>query len=129
MDMLSCHLNRFDGVPLYEQLYKYIKKEILEGRLSFQEKLPSKRKLADFLQISHNTIDTAYNQLVAEGYVEVIPRRGYFVMAYEDLAYIPKPEKPKRSEIESGKVRYNFHPSQIDTVSFPFHSWFYVPPQ
>lgn len=123
MDMLSCHLNRSDGVPLYEQLYKYIKKEILEGRLSFQDKLPSKRKLADFLQISHNTIDTAYNQLVAEGYVEVIPRKGYFVMAYEDLAYIPKPDKPKLPAKETRKVRYHFHPSQIDTESFPFHAW------
>ena len=121
--MLSCHLNRLDGVPLYEQLYEYIKKEILEGRLSFQDKLPSKRKLADFLKISHNTIDTAYNQLVAEGYVEVVPRKGYFVMAYEDLAYIPKQERPKRLEKERCEVRYHFHPSQIDTGSFPFHTW------
>ncbi|MBD3108744.1 PLP-dependent aminotransferase family protein [Bacillus sp. AGMB 02131] len=123
MDMLSCHLNRLDRVPLYEQLYEYIKKEILEGRLSFQDKLPSKRKLADFLKISHNTIDTAYNQLVAEGYVEVVPRKGYFVMAYEDLAYIPKQERPKRLEKEHCEVRYHFHPSQIDTGSFPFHTW------
>ena len=96
MDMLSCHLNRFDSVPLYEQLYEHIKKEIIEGRLLFQEKLPSKRKLAEFLQISHNTVDTAYNQLTAEGYVEVIPRKGYYVMAYEDLEYISKQEKPKQ---------------------------------
>ena len=123
MDMLSCHLNRLDRIPLYEQLYEYIKKEIVEGRLGFEEKLPSKRKLADFLQISHNTVDTAYNQLVAEGYVEVMPRKGYFVMAYEDLAYIPKPEQPKLPAKKSNHIRYHFHPSQIDTSSFPFHEW------
>jgi len=123
MDMLSCNLNRFDSVPLYEQLYEHIKKEIIEGRLLFQEKLPSKRKLAEFLQISHNTVDTAYNQLTAEGYVEVIPRKGYFVMAYEDLEYIPKQEKPKQFKEKINQTRFHFHPSQIDTSSFPFHAW------
>ena len=124
MDMLSCHLNRFDSVPLYEQLYEYIKKEIIEGRLLFQEKLPSKRKLAEFLQISHNTVDTAYNQLTAEGYVEVIPRKGYFVMAYEDLEYTPKQEKPKQQFVQKiHQTRFYFHPSQIDTISFPFNEW------
>jgi len=123
MDMLSCHLNRFDNVPLYEQLYEHIKKEIIEGRLLFQEKLPSKRKLAEFLQISHNTVDTAYNQLTAEGYVEVIPRKGYFVMAYEDLEYISKQEKPKQFAKKVNQINFHFHPSQIDTNSFPFHEW------
>lgn len=123
MDMLSCNLNRSDSVPLYEQLYEFIKKEIIEGRLLFQEKLPSKRKLAEFLQLSHNTVDAAYNQLTAEGYVEVIPRKGYFVMAYEDLEYIPKQEKPKPLEKKVNQTRFHFHPSQIDTSSFPFHAW------
>lgn len=123
MDMLSCNLDRLDRIPLYEQLYEYIKKEIIEGRLPFQEKLPSKRKLAEFLQISHNTVDTAYNQLTAEGYVEVIPRKGYFVMAHEDLEYIPKQEKPKQLEKQINQIRFHFHPSQIDTSSFPFHAW------
>ena len=123
MDTISCNLDRFSDIPLYEQLYEYIKSEIVIGRLSFQEKLPSKRKLADFLQISQNTVDTAYNQLVAEGYLEVLPRKGYFVMAYEDLEYIQKQEIPKQQFEEDSSVLYHFHPSQIDTGSFPFHSW------
>ncbi|WVE39612.1 GntR family transcriptional regulator, partial [Priestia megaterium] len=49
MEMLSCQLNRLNGIPLYEQLYSHIKKEIIEGRLSYGTKLPSKRKLSSFL--------------------------------------------------------------------------------
>lgn len=66
MNMLTCDLKRFSDVPLYEQLYSHIKKEIIEGRLPFGAKLPSKRKLAEFLQISQNTVETAYEQLTAE---------------------------------------------------------------
>ena len=84
MDMLACNLNRSIDVPLYEQLYLYIKKEITEGRLEYGSKLPSKRKLSEFLKISQNTVEAAYDQLMAEGYVEGIPRKGYLVLAYED---------------------------------------------
>lgn len=123
MDMLTCILNRSSDVPMYEQLYEYIKNEIIEGRILYESKLPSKRKLADFLQISQNTIEAAYNQLTAEGYVEVIPRKGYFVMAYEDLEYIPKDEIPKQKIKKKEKIRYQFLPGQIDTSNFPFEAW------
>ena len=123
MDMLTCDLNRLSKVPLYEQLYEHIKNEIIKGRLAFQTKLPSKRKLADFLQISQNTVDTAYNQLTAEGYLEVIPRKGYFVMAYEDLEYIEKVDVPKQYKERAVNLRFHFHPGQIDTNHFPFEVW------
>lgn len=90
MDMLSIHIERTSDTPIYEQLYIYIKKEIASGKITFGEKLPSKRKLAEFLKISQNTVETAYEQLVAEGYVESVPRKGYFVQAYEDLEYVQK---------------------------------------
>lgn len=66
VEMLSCQLNRLNGIPLYEQLYSHIKKEIIEGRLSYGTKLPSKRKLSSFLKIGRNTVETAYEQLAAE---------------------------------------------------------------
>ncbi|GIO27925.1 MocR-like pyridoxine biosynthesis transcription factor PdxR [Ornithinibacillus bavariensis] len=124
MDMLSCHLNREEKIPLYEQLYTYIKREIMEGRIPFQTKLPSKRRLAEFLKISQNTVEQAYDQLVAEGYVQGIARKGYFVLAYEDLEYI-QPAKPIQTENKEIKhsFRYDFHPSRIDTENFPFSRW------
>lgn len=124
MNMLSCKLDRQSKSPLYEQLYFHIKNEIICGRLLYQEKLPSKRKLAEYLQISQNTVETAYEQLTAEGYIEVKPRKGYFVMAYEDLEYVPERQNqvinmPK----DTASFKYHFHPSHIDTSSFPFKQW------
>ncbi|PJN89802.1 MocR-like pyridoxine biosynthesis transcription factor PdxR [Bacillus sp. mrc49] len=124
MNMLTCDLNRFSDVPLYEQLYSHIKKEIIEGRLPFGTKLPSKRKLAEFLQISQNTVETAYEQLTAEGYVEVIPRKGYYIQTFEDLEYTQtKHVALEPFTVKEGEVQYHFHPSQIDTENFPFEKW------
>jgi GntR family transcriptional regulator/MocR family aminotransferase len=124
MNMLSCDLNRLSEVPLYEQLYSYIKKEIIEGRLLYGTKLPSKRKLAEFLQISQNTVETAYEQLTAEGYVEVIPRKGYYIQTFEDLEYTQTNHVSlEQSNHKEGELLYHFHPSQIDTEHFPFEKW------
>lgn len=126
--MLSCHLNRDTDIPLYEQLYMYIKIEIIEGRLLFGSKLPSKRKLADFLRISQNTVETAYDQLISEGYLESLPRKGYFVLASEELEYVQpadtktNPKGEKREEKHTA-ITYNFHPSLVDTENFPFVQW------
>ena len=70
---------------LYEQIYEYIREEIRAGRLMKDEKLPSARFLADYLQVSRTTVDMAYGQLVSEGYLEARSRKGYFVSAMEDL--------------------------------------------
>ncbi|MBO1003900.1 MocR-like pyridoxine biosynthesis transcription factor PdxR [Pseudogracilibacillus auburnensis] len=124
MDMLSCHLNRSNDVPLYEQLYGFIKQEITEGHLEYGSKLPSKRKLSEFLKISQNTVETAYDQLTAEGYIEGIPRKGYFVLAYEDLEYVQTTTKSANEETtEKKELKYYFHPSRIDTENFPFTKW------
>ncbi|RST72007.1 PLP-dependent aminotransferase family protein [Siminovitchia acidinfaciens] len=124
MEMLSCNLNRSIDVPLYEQLYLYIKEEITEGRLEYGSKLPSKRKLSEFLKVSQNTVETAYDQLIAEGYIESLPRRGFFVLAYEDLEYVQN-EAAVTDELveEKEKVKYHFHPGWIDTKNFPFDKW------
>lgn len=124
MEMLSCDLNREIKIPLYEQLYTFIKDEIMEGRIPFGTKLPSKRKLSEFLKISQNTVEKAYEQLVAEGYVDGKARKGYFVLAYEDIEYVHVANRiqipPKKEE---ASALYNFHPSQIDTENFPFATW------
>lgn len=122
--MLSIHLNRTSSTPLYEQLYDYIKKEIIEGRLKYGSKLPSKRKLSEFLKVSQNTVENAYEQLVAEGYIEGLPRKGYFVLAYEDLEYVQTKTNFETEETTVKKdIKYDFHPSRIDTENFPFSQW------
>lgn len=121
MDMLSFQLTRNQEKPLYEQLYQQIRNEIIAGRLAYGTKLPSKRKLGQFLNLSQTTIELAYQQLVAEGYVESISRKGYFVLAYEELAYVKtSPVIEPRVTKEKPIITYDFHPSKIEGISFPF---------
>lgn len=75
-----------DGSCLYEQIYEHIKKEIRDGKLLVGERLPSTRSLAEYLQVARSTVDYAYGQLLAEGYIESKPCKGYFVCPMEVLA-------------------------------------------
>ncbi len=65
-------------ISLYEYLYECLKKDILEGRIAAGEKLPSKREMALLHDISVKTVENAYGQLIAEGYLEAMEKRGYF---------------------------------------------------
>jgi len=124
MDLLWVHLDREAQSPLYEQLYTHLKNDIIAGRIAFGTKLPSKRKLAEFLKVSQNTVEATYNQLVAEGYVEVLPRKGFFVQAYEQLDYVPTTSQLSTENQENKPdIRFNFHPTHIDTSHFPFDKW------
>lgn len=64
---------------IYQQIYLGIKENILKGKLKANEKLPSKRSLAEQLDISINSVSFGYEQLLAEGYIYAIERKGYFV--------------------------------------------------
>ena len=77
--MLTYQLKKLPGVPLYEALYRCIRQDILTGTLASGEKLPSKRALAQHLEVSKITVEAAYNQLLAEGYIRSEEKVGYFV--------------------------------------------------
>lgn len=70
-------------IPLYQQIYGYIKNDIVKGKISTGEKLPSTRLLAKNLQVSRTTVDLAYDQLVSEGYIRAKPQSGYYVCEIE----------------------------------------------
>ncbi|MDR2605695.1 MAG: PLP-dependent aminotransferase family protein [Oscillospiraceae bacterium] len=72
-------LDEQSKIPLYVQLYEYIKAEILSGRITAGQKLKSGRDMSVELQISRNTVDLAYGQLAAEGFIVSEPRKGYYV--------------------------------------------------
>ena len=77
--MLTYELKKAPGVPLYEALYRCIREDILTGKLSPGTKLPSKRALAAHLEVSKVTVEGAYSQLLAEGYLRSEEKVGYFV--------------------------------------------------
>ena len=110
--------------PLYEQLYRYIRDEIEAGRLAAGERLPSKRALAAHLKISVVTVEGAYGQLQAEGYLRSEPKRGFFVQAVQEEHRPPapalRPEEPARPRPAPD---YDFSTSGVDVSLFPTSTW------
>lgn len=70
-----------DSRPLYQQVKDSLRRMMLTGRLEPDEKLPSVRSLATQLAINPNTIQRAYAELEAEGYIYSVAGRGSFVSA------------------------------------------------
>ena len=106
-------------------MYKCIKNDILEGKLCSGTKLPSKRSFAKNLALSNITVENAYAQLQAEGYIYSLPRKGFFV---SDISNIEK--SLSREEAIKHIARKNNLAQNMDLVSnkanpdyFPFSIW------
>ena len=117
--MLTYELKKSPGVPLYEALYRCIREDILSGVLSPGEKLPSKRALARNLEVSKITVETAYSQLLSEGYIRSEEKRGYFVEAVERHARPVSRVLPQ--ETEAAPVLLDL--TGNGTEQFPFSVW------
>ena len=78
MQVLTYSFNERKEEPLYEYLYKEIKHDIEQGIIAPGEKLPSKRAFSRHLGVSLITVEGAYTQLIAEGYVISKERKGYY---------------------------------------------------
>lgn len=118
-------LQKDSGLPLYQTLYQQLKHEIQTGAIPCGEKLPSKRKLSEQLGISVNTVDGAYCQLEAEGFIQACPRRGYFVQETGMLpvaATVVPDAASAAGEPEKG-FRVDFSPSGMARGQFPFGVW------
>lgn len=122
--MLTYSFSDLGSDTLYEHLYKCIKNDIIQGLLAPGERLPSKRAFAKNLNISTITIETAYAQLISEGYLYSIPKKGYFVA---DLSNIPSecPAPILYPEAPSIKPIYfaDFVNAQTNPDNFPFSIW------
>ena len=118
--MLTYELKKSPGVPLYEALYRCIRKDILSGVLSPGEKLPSKRALAQNLEVSKITVEAAYNQLLSEGYIRSQEKKGYFVEAVQRQAPPPTVEMPGEP---LPKREYLLDLTANGTEQFPFSVW------
>ncbi|WP_241559340.1 PLP-dependent aminotransferase family protein [Lysinibacillus halotolerans] len=113
-----------ESKALYIQLYEYLKLEIKSGRLKVGEKLPSIRSLAFELKVSKQTIDSAYQQLLAEGYVESRPRSGLFVLPMEEIFQtITAPHSSRITTDFKSKFLVDFYYGAIDKTKFPLKTW------
>ncbi len=113
------------GAPLYRQLYEMLLGEIRSAALAPGERLPSRRALAAHLGLSLNTVDAAYQMLAAEGYVQAVPKSGFFVCAQGVQGLVPPPEKPAEAGESPLRPRwqYDFATGSIDVSLFPVRTW------
>ena len=125
--MIFFKINNEDKNYIYQQIYQEIKKAILEKKIPTKEKLPSKRKLAEKLGVSINSVSNAYEQLLAEGYIYTIQRKGYFVEEITRFADVPNqnqtfPADLKESQRED-KGWLSLSHMTADISKFPFKEW------
>ena len=128
--MLSYNLSESNG-PIYKTLYQFILEDIQQGKLKANEKLPSKRTLARNLGISIISVEGAYDQLMSEGYIYSLPKRGYFVSEIENLVHLKTKSVPKAAsknllppeEAEKKDDYFDFSSNRIENTNFPFSIW------
>ncbi|MFA0816704.1 MAG: PLP-dependent aminotransferase family protein [Anaerofustis sp.] len=120
-------LNTDANNHLYVQLYLELRSKILGGQLAAGTKLPSKRRLSEDLHISQNTVDTAYQQLVSEGYLNAVAKSGFYVeeILPESMDKIPCAERctEKIEDTAEKEIIWDFGIDRVDTERFPFATW------
>ena len=107
---------------LHIQLYEQMREDIVKN-YKVGQKLPSIRKTASEYALSKISVESAYRQLYAEGYVESVAKSGYFVSDMEYKFLRDEKEEPKREEEVKKLYKYDFFPAQLSRDSFPLKLW------
>jgi len=122
-------LNKSSKEPLYIQIYSQIKKEILDGVLKECQILAGSRSLAKTLKVSRNTVDNAYSQLLAEGYISPQKGIGHIVMKVPEIK-VRERQKPlivnrtqSNNNINRHKVLFDLTNSSYTSDLFPKNLW------
>jgi GntR family transcriptional regulator / MocR family aminotransferase len=124
--MITVYLDPKEDMPVYMQIYTHIKHMIEKGELKAHERLPSKRKFAKHLEISVMTVETSYQQLMLEGYVYALEKKGYFVEDYQSLKthdMRQEADVPKKETEDDQPYRFAFDTNVVDTAKFPHDTW------
>ena len=121
--MLTYSFDENNHKSLYQQLYTFIKNDILEGHLTADEKLPSKRTFAKNLGISIITIENAYAQLMAEGYIYSLPKKGFYVSPINNKTPLIPAKMIHKPSIKKESYWCDFSSNQTPAHLFPFTTW------
>lgn len=118
--MLTYTFEKGGGVPLYEQLYRKIRDDITSGIISCGSKLPSKRALSEHLGISKVTVEAAYSQLIAEGYIYSVEKKGYYA---EKVSLAPFTEPETKTVPSPHGFEADIKSNGVSLKHFPFSVW------
>ncbi len=115
-------LDKSNQKPLYIQLYEQLKKDIIDN-YKVGDKLPSVRKMTSTYNLSKTTVESAYSQLVAEGYIESYPNSGFRVEDTNEIKFETKKINELIQNDESIDWLYDFYPARLSKDSFPLKLW------
>lgn len=113
----------YAGEPLYIQLYMHYRDRIINGNLKYGDKLPSIRKCASEFNVSKMTVESAYMQLAAEGYVYTKSQSGHYVSKLSDLPRSRNEQMADKEASETVKPEYDLSGSSADGECFDFKLW------
>ncbi|MBK5251384.1 MAG: PLP-dependent aminotransferase family protein [Peptostreptococcaceae bacterium] len=124
--IVSFYPNRGTDIPIYMQLYDYFRKAISSGVIKKDEKLPSIREASEITGLSRTTVESAYFQLLTEGYVLSRPKSGYYAADLmeieEELPWEIEKFKTKGADEFISREIY-FYNEDIDSESFDVSAW------
>lgn len=109
--------------PLYLQLCKKIQNDIMLGYLKKDNRLPSIRKMAENLNLSRTTVETAYQQLCMEGYVYALANRGYYIQMEQEDAKFRDQLLSTAMVRPKSYIRYDFSSDTVDPLCFDLPLW------
>ena len=123
--MLTYSFTNLKNESLYMHLYQCIRQDIVDGKLVSGEKLPSKRSFAKNLGLSTITIENAYAQLLSEGYIYSIPKKGFYVSDFKNNVINPVRLTTENVKLSSGQSDFlaDFSSNQTRPENFPFSIW------
>ena len=111
----------------YRQIYEILKEKIITGQLPKDYKLPSKRELAKDLNISINSVATAYEQLIAEGYVYALEKKGYYIVELNAFKQENSNRKELKESLKESKntkeYKYSLSHMTTNSLHFPHKKW------
>ena len=110
-------LNKGTVMKKYSKLYNDIKEQIITGQLSHGDKITSVRDASAIYSVSTTTVQNAYFELCADGYIISKEKSGYFVSIFN------KENQDKDSEKSEVKIEYNFCGESADPESFDLSLW------
>ena len=105
---------------LYLEVFHYYRELIMEKKLPPGSRMPSLRKCSQELRLSRTTIENAYLQLAAEGYIISKAQSGYYVTDIADRQHTSVRKTEKHAQTP---CRFDFASSGVDRESFRFDLW------
>lgn len=120
---LLLSIDRSIKTPIYQQLCEKVRNLANTGRIEEGRLMPATRVLADALEVSRSTVITAYEQLVAEGYLEAQPGSGFTLSSTSNLELLNDDSTTNQTHIEHALILKPLTPSIPDMSLFPYQQW------